>query len=89
MCFVYINNFASLVTKWYHGCKCFGPSLKARWSNHLQNPVYDFSKVFLPEQHPYKRETSSFNGKPERTQRPAIMTPTKWIREYEREGEGY
>jgi hypothetical protein len=49
--------------------------------------VYNFSRVFLPEQHPYRRETSTFNGKPERTQRPAIMTPTKWLRAYEREKE--
>jgi hypothetical protein len=32
---VYINNFTSLVTKGYHGCKFFGPSLKAKWSNQL------------------------------------------------------
>jgi hypothetical protein len=44
-------------------------------------------RVFLPEEHPYRRETSSFNGKPERTQRPAIMTPKEWLRAYEREKE--
>jgi hypothetical protein len=49
--------------------------------------VYDCSRVFLPEEHPYRRETSTFNGKPERTQRPAIMTPTEWLRAYEREKE--
>jgi hypothetical protein len=76
-----------LVTKDYHGCKCCGPSLKARWSNHLQKPVYDCSRVFLLEQHPYIRETSTFNGKPERPQRPAIMTLAEWLRAYEREKE--
>jgi hypothetical protein len=74
MCYVY-NNFVVLVTKGYHGCNIFGPSLKARWSNHLRKPMYDKSRVFLPEQHPYRRATSTFNGKPERDQRPAIMTP--------------
>jgi hypothetical protein len=49
--------------------------------------VYDFSRVFLPEQHPYKRETSAFNVKPEITQRIAIMTLEKWLREYVREKE--
>jgi hypothetical protein len=86
MLYVY-NNFAGLVTKGYHGCKCCGPSLKARWSNHLRKLVYDCSRVFLPEEHPYRRETSTFNGKLERTQRPTIMTPTEWLREYEREKE--
>jgi hypothetical protein len=55
--------------------------------NHLRNLVYDCLRVFLQEEHPYRRETYSFNGKPKRTQRPAIMTPTKWLREYEREKE--
>jgi hypothetical protein len=49
--------------------------------------VYNFSRVFLLEEHPYRRETSTFNGKLERTQRPTIMTPKKWLREYEREKE--
>ena len=61
--------------------------MKARWSDHLQDPMYDFSRVFLLEEHPYTRETSSFNGKLEITQRHAIMTPTKWLRAYEREKE--
>ena len=83
---VYIN-FTCLVPKGYHGCKCCGPSMKARWSNHLQNTIYDYSKVFLPEEHPYRRATSTFNGKPERTQRPAIMTLNECIRAHEREKE--
>jgi hypothetical protein len=49
--------------------------------------VYECSRVFLPEEQPYRRETFAFNGKPERTQRLAIMTPTEWLREYEREKE--
>jgi len=77
MCRPVYNNFAGLGTKWYHGCKCVRPSLKARWSDHLQKPMYDFSRVFLPEYHPYRRATYAFNGKPERTQRSAIMTPTE------------
>jgi hypothetical protein len=44
--------------------------------------VYNFSKLILPEQHPFKRETSSFNGKPKRTQKPEIMTLIDWMREY-------
>jgi len=60
-------------------------SLKARWSNHLRKPVYDCSMVFLPEKHLYRRATFGFNDKPESTQRPAIMTPTRWLRPYERE----
>jgi hypothetical protein len=61
--------------------------LKGRWSNHLQKLVYDCSRVFLPEEQSYRRETFSFNGKLERTQRPTILTPTQWIREYEIEKE--
>ena len=49
--------------------------------------MYDYSKVFVLEEHPYKRETSTLNGKLERTQRHAIMTPTYCLREYEREKE--
>ena len=49
--------------------------------------MYDYSRVFLPEEHPYRRETYAFNGKLERTQRPAIMTPAEWLRAYEREKE--
>ena len=81
------NNFAGLVTKGYYGCRCFGPSLKAIWSNDLWNPVYDFSEIFLLEQHPYRRATFTFNGKQERTQRLPIMTPAEWLRAYEREKE--
>ena len=49
--------------------------------------MYDFSRVFHPEEHPYKRETSAFNGKLERTQRPTIMTLVEWLRVDEREKE--
>ena len=61
--------------------------MKDRWFDHLLKLVYDFSKVFLPEKNPYRRETFSFNGKLERSQRPTIMTPVEWLREYEREKE--
>ena len=81
------NNFADLVTKGYYGCKCFGPSLKARWSKDLRKLVYDCSRVFLPEEHPYRGTSSAFNGKRERTQRPPIMKPVEWLRAYEREKE--
>jgi len=80
-----IINFLGLVTKGYHGCKCCGPSLKARWSNNLRKPMYDCSRVFLPEEHLYRRAISAFNGKLERlTQRPEVMTPAEWLRAYER-----
>jgi hypothetical protein len=49
--------------------------------------MYDYSNVFLLETNPYTRETSTFNGKLERTQMRAIMTPMEWIRAYEREKE--
>ena len=45
--------------------------------------VYDYSRVFLLEDHLYRRVVSSLNGKPKRTQRPEIITPIDWIREYE------
>ena len=61
--------------------------MKARWSKDLRKPVYDCSRIFLPEQHPYRRATSAFNGKRERTQRPPITTPTERLRAYEREKE--
>jgi len=49
--------------------------------------VYDWLRVFLPEENPYRRETSAFNGKLERTQRPTIMTLEKWmIQKGSREG---
>jgi hypothetical protein len=65
-CYVYVN-IVGLVTKGYHGCKCFGPSTKVRWSNDIRKLVYDCSRVFLPEDHPYKGVASDSNGKPERT----------------------
>jgi len=49
--------------------------------------VYDCSKVFIPEENPYRRETPTFNGKLERDQRPTIMKQTKWLRVYERDRE--
>ena len=49
--------------------------------------MYDFCRVFLLEKHPYRRLASTFNGKPERTQMPKIMTPTNYLREYDREKE--
>ena len=49
--------------------------------------MYDCTRVFLPEEHPYRRETSTFNGKPERTQRPTIITPAGWLKACEREKE--
>jgi hypothetical protein len=78
-CYVY-DNIIGLVTKGYHGCKCCIPSIKARWSNHLRKLMYDCLKVFLQEDHPYRRVASTFNGKPERTQRLEIMTPIDWNR---------
>ena len=53
----------------------------------MTKPMYDCSKVFLLEEHPYRRETSAFNGKRERTQRPAITTLVEWPREFERDKE--
>ena len=79
------NIYAGLVTKGYYGCKCCGPSLKARWSNDLQKPVYHYSRVFLQEEHTYRIATFTFNGKLERTQRPPITTLAEWLRAYERE----
>ena len=49
--------------------------MKDRWSKYLENSLYDFSRVFLPENHPYRREKYAFNGKPERTQTPKLMIP--------------
>jgi len=49
--------------------------------------MYDCSGVFLPKEHPCRREASAFNGKRERTQRPPIMTPAEWFRAYMREKE--
>jgi len=42
---------------------------------------------FHLEEHPYRRETSTFNGKPERTLMPTIVTLVECIREYKREKE--
>ena len=47
----------------------------------------DFSRVFLPENHPYRREAYAFNGKPERTQMLKIMTANDWLRAYDTEKE--
>ena len=74
------NNIVGFITKGYHGCKCCGPPIKARWSKHLGKLVYDCSMVFLLEDHPYKKVTFSFNGNQERTQRLEIITPIDWIR---------
>ena len=49
--------------------------------------MYDCSRVFLPEDHPYRRVASDFNGKLERSKRHEIMTPTYWIRAYDIEKE--
>jgi hypothetical protein len=49
--------------------------------------VYDYSRVFLPEDHPYRRVGSAFNGKPKRTWRLEIMKPADWIRAYDTEKE--
>lgn len=85
-CSVY-NNIVGLIRKGYHGCKCCGTSLKARWSKHLGNLVYDCSRVFLLEDHAYKRVAFAFNGKPKRTQRIETMTLVDWIRAYDIEKE--
>jgi hypothetical protein len=45
--------------------------------------VYNFLGVFLPKDHPYKIVASTFNGKPERTRRPKIMTLTYWYSAYD------
>jgi hypothetical protein len=81
------NNIVVLITKRYHGCKCCGPSINDTWSKHLGKPVYDYSRVFFLEDHPYRRVASAFNGKPEITQRPKIKTSTDWIRAYDIEKE--
>jgi hypothetical protein len=49
--------------------------------------VYDCSRVFLPKYLPYRRVSSTFNGKSERTRRPKIMTLVYWIREYDTDKE--
>ena len=42
--------------------------------------MYDYSRVFLPKDHPYRRVTYDFNGKPERTKILETMVPSDWIR---------
>ena len=49
--------------------------------------MYDFSRVFLPEDRPYRRASFVFNGKPKRTQRLEIIAPVDWIRTYDMEKE--
>ena len=49
--------------------------------------MYELSRVFLPENHPYRIASSAFNGKLERTQTFKIMTPTYSLRAYDREKE--
>jgi hypothetical protein len=49
--------------------------------------VYDCSRVFLLKYHPYRRVTSTLNGKPERTQILEIITLGDWNRAYETEKE--
>jgi len=41
----------------------------------------------VTNKHPYRRATFAFNGKLERAQRIAILTPIEWLRVYERENE--
>jgi len=86
MCSIY-NNIIGLVTKGYHGCKCCVTSIKVMWSQHLQKSMYYYLRVFLPEDHPYRRVSSTFNVKPKITWRPQIMTPIDWLRAYEIEKE--
>ena len=59
--------------------------MNVRWYKYLRKLVYDFFRVFLLENHSYRRERSTFNGKWERTQRLEIMTHVEWIREWDRE----
>jgi hypothetical protein len=49
--------------------------------------VYDFLRVFLSKDLPYRRVVSSFNGKLVRTQRLKTMISTDWIRAYDTEKE--
>jgi hypothetical protein len=49
--------------------------------------MYNCSRVFLPEDYPYRRVASAFNGNLERTWRPKIMTSTYWNRAYDTEKE--
>ena len=81
-CSVY-KNITGLITKGYHGCKFCGPLTKIRWFECLPKLVYDCSRIFLLDDHPYRRATSYFNGKPKRTRRPAILTPTHQLKEYD------
>ena len=57
--------------------------MKARWSKYLQKQVYECSRVFFLENHADRRETSTLNGKLERTKMPKIMTPTDCLRAYD------
>ena len=61
--------------------------MKARWSKDLWKLVYDFSRVFLLENHSYRRARYAFNGKRERTKNPEIMTLTDWLKAYDKEKE--
>jgi hypothetical protein len=49
--------------------------------------MYNCSRVFLLEYHPYRRVAYAFNGKLQRTRRHEIMTPAGWIRAYDIEKE--
>ena len=49
--------------------------------------MYKFSRVYLPENHPYRRATFSFNGKPERMKRPDILSSMDWLMAYNIEKE--
>jgi hypothetical protein len=49
--------------------------------------MYDYSRVFLLEDHPYRRVAFNFNGKTNRTQIPKIIKMIDWIWEYGTEKE--
>jgi hypothetical protein len=45
--------------------------------------MYNYSRVFLLENHLYRREILTFNGKLEKTRRPKTMIPLDWLKAYE------
>ena len=70
-------------TKGYQGCPVCGPQVDSRFSKSLRKTVFQGHRRYLPENHPFRFMTESFNGKEDHRRKPTRVSGT----EHRRRGE--
>lgn len=68
------GNLSGCVVKGYHGCPICGEETQSCRLKHSRKNVYMAHRMFLPEDHPFRKQKKAFNGEQEFRSAPIPLT---------------